>query len=90
MNKMKSIFVFCGILIALCLFWQVEGNCQWNDETLSVGEHIRDCTRIFCNESGHLSALPCPVYTCEEIIGYEDKDLSKPFPECCGGPICKS
>ncbi|KAL2751310.1 uncharacterized protein V1477_000468 [Vespula maculifrons] len=86
---MKSIFVFCGILFALCIFVLVEGDCEWYGEIYPVGEHILNCTRVTCNESGDWSSVGCPLYMCEETIGYEEIDLSKPYPECCGGPICK-
>ncbi|KAI4491977.1 hypothetical protein M0802_010180 [Mischocyttarus mexicanus] len=86
---MKSLFVLCGILLALCLFLQVQGDCNIDGETLPPGEHIRRCLRYTCQESGSISALGCPQWRCRETIGYREQDLSKPYPECCEGPICK-
>ncbi|EFN69911.1 hypothetical protein EAG_07209 [Camponotus floridanus] len=80
------------ILLLVCVFaYTVLGNCLFENETLSVGEHIRRCLRITCYPQGSISLLACPLYQCPEgkQIGYRDVDPSKPFPECCEGPICK-
>ncbi|XP_043499648.1 uncharacterized protein LOC122522517 [Polistes fuscatus] len=87
---MRSIFVLWGILLALCFFLQVEGDCNLDGETLPPGKHIRNCISYTCHESGVLSAVGCATWNCVESIGYREQDLSKPYPECCPGPICKS
>ncbi|GAB1867607.1 Single domain-containing protein [Camponotus japonicus] len=66
------------------------GDCLFENETLSVGEHIRKCLRINCTGENTMSMLACPLYQCPvgKEIGYREVDLSKPYPECCAGPIC--
>ncbi|KAK2588424.1 hypothetical protein KPH14_004423 [Odynerus spinipes] len=86
---MRATLLLFGILLALCLFSRVEAECVVDGEKLPVGEHIRKCRKYTCHESGSLSALGCPAYLCKEQIGYRKEDLSKPYPECCEGPICK-
>ncbi|EZA55867.1 uncharacterized protein LOC113562983 [Ooceraea biroi] len=81
--------VCCAILLLVCAFAQVEGGCQYKEETLTVGKHHRDCLTITCHENGSMSSLACPVMQCRNEIGYQETDLSKPFPECCARPICQ-
>ncbi|KAG7212755.1 hypothetical protein KM043_013016 [Ampulex compressa] len=85
---MKAV-VLSVFLAAIFLSSQVQGDCFYHGENLTVGEHIRECTRIVCHEDGHISGLGCPEYRCKEAIGYRERDVSKPYPECCGGPICR-
>lgn len=87
---MKATFLLCGILMTLCLFTKVKADCLVDGEMLPPGEHIRQCQRLTCHDSGAISAVGCATYACKDQIGYKEMDLSKPYPECCGGPICKS
>ncbi|XP_029178915.1 uncharacterized protein LOC114946545 [Nylanderia fulva] len=82
------------LLMMLCVFAhaaQVSDGCPYEEETLTVGEHIRKCLRVTCHADGSISMLGCALYRCQEgkQIGYRETDLSKPYPECCEGPICK-
>ncbi|XP_072762471.1 uncharacterized protein [Anoplolepis gracilipes] len=85
----------CAIfLLMVCVFAhaaRLPDSCSYEDETLSVGEHIRQCLRITCHANGNISALGCPLVQCleEKQIGYQKMDNSKPYPECCERPICK-
>ncbi|XP_012217081.1 uncharacterized protein [Linepithema humile] len=83
--------VCCVLLMLVCAFIQVQGNCEFEGESLSVGKHHRKCLTLTCNENGSVSALACPLMQCAEgqQIGYHELDISKPFPECCARPICK-
>lgn len=82
------------ILFLVCVFAQaahLPGNCSFDGEILTVGEHIRGCSRIICYAEGTVAILECPLFYCPEEtqIGYRNMDPSKSFPECCEGPICK-
>ncbi|XP_032674098.1 uncharacterized protein LOC116845477 [Odontomachus brunneus] len=90
--RMKG-FLCCAILLLVCVFVQVQGNCEYtNGEILPVGTHYRDCQQIKCNEDGSMSMLGCPLSLCTpgNQIGYHELDVSKPYPECCERPICKT
>ncbi|XP_053971440.1 uncharacterized protein LOC128889071 [Hylaeus anthracinus] len=86
--KNIALFTFC---ITMCLLLEVQGDCKgYQGKDLSVGTHYINCLQITCNADGSISALGCPAYQCAEgsQIGYRKTDLSKPYPECCEGPIC--
>ncbi|XP_025269281.1 uncharacterized protein LOC112639471 [Camponotus floridanus] len=66
------------------------GDCPFENETLSVGAHIRQCSTVTCRDDTSIIMIPCPLFQCAEgkQIGWKELDLSKPYPECCAGPIC--
>ncbi|XP_070158450.1 uncharacterized protein [Polyergus mexicanus] len=91
---MKDRLVRCAILLMVCMFTHAvhlpEG-CPFKGETLSVGQHIRQCSRITCHAEGKMTILGCPLAHCPEgkQVDYRDTDFSKPYPDCCERPICK-
>ncbi|CAK9816257.1 hypothetical protein ANTQUA_LOCUS8828 [Anthophora quadrimaculata] len=86
---MKTI-ILCTLLVTICLFLEVQGNCYYEGRNLTVGEHTIDCNYYKCNEDGTMFGKSCAVAMCSgKLLGYREADLSKPYPECCPGPICK-
>ncbi|XP_003701336.1 uncharacterized protein LOC100876008 [Megachile rotundata] len=88
--KMKSVILW-SLLMAICFLSEVKGDCKnYDGQDLSVGVHYIKCNKVTCHEDGSVSATTCPVYFCQEgkQIGYRERDISKPYPECCEGPIC--
>ncbi|XP_043262667.1 uncharacterized protein LOC122403290 [Colletes gigas] len=88
--NMKSIVLF-PLFITMYLFLGAQGTCNnFHGQNLSVGTHYINCTEYECHSDGSMTGLPCADYACAEgkEIGYRETDYSKPFPECCGGPIC--
>nr|XP_034183223.1 uncharacterized protein LOC117605704 isoform X2 [Osmia lignaria] len=87
---MKTI-ILVSLLMAICLLSEVRGTCKgYGDKDLSVGTHYINCTAVSCHPNGSVTMLGCASYRCQEgkQIGYRQTDLSKPYPECCEGPIC--
>ncbi|XP_026673916.1 uncharacterized protein LOC113465011 [Ceratina calcarata] len=88
---MKTIItLLCAALLITCVFADSEEYCELNHKNVTAGVYSVNCVRYKCDPP-NLSALACPVYICEEgqQIGEKQNDLTKPYPECCGGPICK-
>ncbi|XP_050453954.1 uncharacterized protein LOC126852808 [Cataglyphis hispanica] len=91
---MKGRLVRCAILLMICVLAHaahLPDSCSFENETLSVGQHTRRCLKITCHAGSEISILGCPLARCPEgkQVGYRDTDFSKPYPDCCGGPICK-
>ncbi|XP_034183222.2 uncharacterized protein LOC117605704 isoform X1 [Osmia lignaria lignaria] len=88
---MKTI-ILVSLLMAMCLLSEVRaGTCKgYGDKDLNVGTHYINCTAVSCHPNGSVTMLGCASYRCQEgkQIGYRQTDLSKPYPECCEGPIC--
>ncbi|XP_076687318.1 uncharacterized protein LOC143378981 [Andrena cerasifolii] len=78
---MKNIILWT-FFVALCLLVEVKGSKQ---------SFQNQCARVTHHSNGDITAVGCGTYECAEgkQIGYRHDDLSKPYPECCGGPICK-
>ncbi|XP_076754272.1 uncharacterized protein LOC143425413 [Xylocopa sonorina] len=87
---MKS-FIVNTFLLAICLLPNIKGDCQYEGGTLTEGKHYINCQVWTCYPNGNIATLGCATYACPEgtQIGYRENDLSKPYPECCGGPVCK-
>ncbi|KOC64229.1 hypothetical protein WH47_12531 [Habropoda laboriosa] len=85
---MKTI-ILCTLLMTTCLFLEVRGNCQYEGHNLTPGQHHVNCQQITCNPDGTIQGVSCPAWMCGgKSLGYRELDLSKPYPECCPGPIC--
>ncbi|XP_011642792.1 uncharacterized protein LOC105430781 [Pogonomyrmex barbatus] len=86
--------VCCTILLLACVLVhsQYIDGCSFEDEILSVGTHTRNCQKLNCIGNNKIQALACPLASClpGQQIGYQEMDFSKPYPQCCGRPICKN
>ncbi|XP_012288361.1 venom peptide Pc [Orussus abietinus] len=85
---MRSLAILCALALLVCLFTNAEAACNVGGKMVPPGVHIDKCIRYTCHEGGHLSAVPCALATCENLLGYTETDLSKPYPDCCPRPIC--
>ncbi|XP_076232227.1 uncharacterized protein LOC143177854 [Calliopsis andreniformis] len=83
-----TLWIFVG---AMCLLAEAQANCKsWDGQELTVGTHFINCIQVQCHPDGHVTGLACAPYLCQEgkQIGYREMDVTKSYPECCGGPIC--
>ncbi|KAK2588425.1 hypothetical protein KPH14_004424 [Odynerus spinipes] len=67
--------------------------CKYRGRQLTKGQTITDCyASVTCTANGEIKIKnPCPVYNCTKLSmrrGYKRFDPKKPYPNCCGGPIC--
>ncbi|CAL7951508.1 unnamed protein product [Xylocopa violacea] len=85
-------FTLSTLLLVICLFLTVKGDCQYEGRTLTEGKNYFNCKQYTCSPNGNIAVLGCSLYQCAKgkQIGYKEEDLSKPYPQCCGGPICAS
>ncbi|XP_046423932.1 uncharacterized protein LOC124181410 [Neodiprion fabricii] len=82
------IFVLLQILVTISALKNV---CKYKRRQMTPGQSVSDCYTITtCNKGGVLSRKEaCPRYICAHYLrGYKQFDHRKPYPECCGGPIC--
>ncbi|CAG5103363.1 Protein of unknown function [Cotesia congregata] len=94
---MKAFFiVLCAFA---CLWIQANANCvslnqkEEGEKIYKAGEKMikqSECAEYTCHEDGSWTSLGCGVWQCEDAVGYQNYDYSKPYPECCPHPICKS
>ncbi|XP_015434691.1 PREDICTED: uncharacterized protein LOC107190407 [Dufourea novaeangliae] len=87
---MKNI-ILCTLLVAMCLVMETKADCEYMGKNYKVGEkYTQNCAEFTCQSGGGFGGLTCALYECMEgkKIGYKEQDNSKPYPQCCGGPIC--
>lgn len=86
---MRTALLLTVLLTLTCFFLDAEGTCHYKGSRLAEGDHVIGCSRYTCHLDGHVSAIGCPAFACEEQIGYIEEDMGKPYPDCCERPICK-
>ncbi|XP_074109545.1 uncharacterized protein LOC141534227 [Cotesia typhae] len=84
---MKIFICFFVSALVACLL--IEANAERKIVKEVTGEN---CTLQTHYDDGSFSTKACAPWRCksrEDTIGHKAKDFSKPYPECCDGPICK-
>ncbi|XP_057337408.1 uncharacterized protein LOC130675634 [Microplitis mediator] len=91
---MKTFVILFVCAFVVCLWAEAHADCGGmggDDKTYKTGDkRIDRCSEFTCQENGSWTSLGCGVWACEDQIGYQDYDYSKPYPECCPRPICAS
>ncbi|XP_028049683.1 venom peptide HsVx1 isoform X1 [Monomorium pharaonis] len=86
----------CAILFLMCgldhFATQVQGNCQWGEQIISVGSYnLLSCKLLTCHLGGITTVKECPSLTCstdEVFVGYTNNAGSE-FPDCCPQALCR-
>ncbi|XP_043266424.1 uncharacterized protein [Venturia canescens] len=89
-----TIFLYALVVIAYLFVGgnaedEVKLNC--NDVRGDLSLYYKICGEVICHPNGSISSKGCGTYQCspdKPAIGYKETDSTKPYPECCGGPIC--
>ncbi|XP_048504911.1 uncharacterized protein LOC125499728 [Athalia rosae] len=88
---MKFLLSLALILLVVNSSMQLPEYKNCNSEFLAKNPSIGvDCGVVTCHEDNTMTATGCGIWRCQpgQQIGYTEADSSKPFPSCCGGPIC--
>ncbi|XP_015515497.1 uncharacterized protein LOC107221117 [Neodiprion lecontei] len=96
-NLLREVFVTMKLAAFLAVFFVFVNlseqipkliNCPPN---YTMTESMKNgCGTMECVGPGEMRGVGCGTYRCADgkQIGYKQKDNSKVYPECCGGPIC--
>ncbi|KAH0550054.1 hypothetical protein KQX54_017116 [Cotesia glomerata] len=92
--KIFAGFVVCLLIIFLWI--ESDASCfnthdgKRSRKTFKTNYKLTDqCVEYTCNANGEWSIKGCYEWVCKRrVIGYETANFSKPFPYCCGYPIC--
>ncbi|XP_074109531.1 uncharacterized protein LOC141534221 [Cotesia typhae] len=95
MNVLASGFI---CVLFTCLWIKIDADCTTthlglrSDRIFKTGEKMTyNCKEYECEEKGGWTWTTCPQWLhCEEYIGFQPYNYSKPYPDCCGGRICKT
>ncbi|KAF7987548.1 hypothetical protein HCN44_003310 [Aphidius gifuensis] len=88
---MKTSLILCVFFLMACLATQGKADCPGFKDCgpLKTGEICTDqCVPYECQADGSYTSSGCAEFRCKKQIGYQETDLSKPFPDCCPRPIC--
>ncbi|KAB0794969.1 hypothetical protein PPYR_11808 [Photinus pyralis] len=97
--KILITLVYISAVLSVALGWtsieEVPVNseyCESSDPSIGkvkigVSQSATDCVRITCSP-GTIDLAGCGVRSVSKPCYLGEKDLSKPYPDCCPKPIC--
>ncbi|XP_034946008.1 uncharacterized protein [Chelonus insularis] len=90
---MKTIVILFVCISVACLLLEANADCKSKDDSKKIvptGTKVQEGCAIFeCDDKGAWTSSGCSEWRCSGLEkGYKEQDNTKPFPECCPGPIC--
>ncbi|XP_013105780.2 venom peptide MmKTx1-like [Stomoxys calcitrans] len=87
-----KLYVFFTLLMVICTLAKAEVTCTIDGKSVKVGQTYQppgQCRLYKCTNEGTFSTTDCPPVHVTHNCKLIEKDVTKPYPECCARVVCK-